>query len=112
METYIIIGTHSGTHSPNEIEDFDFDKMKPGDERMEKILSTVGGKWLHGWSTLGRFDFLAVVEVPNADAIRAVAVWIHSKSGAKTETIRAFDDNDDVSEFVKYAKKLQATMKE
>ena len=107
METYIIIGTHTA----NEIEDFDFDKIKPGDEWMEKALEEVGGKWLQGWSTFGRFDFLAVVEVPNADAVRAVSVFLYSKSGAKIETIRAFDDNADVSEFAKYAKKLQATMK-
>jgi uncharacterized protein with GYD domain len=105
METYIITGTYSS--EGESIEDFDFDTVTPGSEWTEKALEAVGGKLLHHWSTLGRFDFLVVIEVPNTDAVRAFVTCL----GAKTETMRAFDNEADISGFVNYAKKVQATMK-
>ena len=104
METYIIIGNFMGAS----IADVDPDNPVDSTEMTKKALEAVGGKMLHLWMTLGRFDFFLVVEVPNAAAIRA---FVSTTPGTiKTETIRAFSDLGDNLEFVENAKKIMALM--
>lgn len=103
METYIIAGTNSGGTN---MADFDFDRMRDEIDKADKALEAAGGKVLHAWNTLGRFDFIVVVEVPNAAAVRAWVACI----GVKTETMRAFSGPGDDSEFRENAEKILAAM--
>ncbi|MBN2554283.1 MAG: hypothetical protein JXB06_16005 [Spirochaetales bacterium] len=52
------------------------------------MLEAVGGRLLHTWSTLGRFDMVAVVEVPDATALRAFVSGFPAE--ASSESLRAF----------------------
>ena len=103
MEPYIIVGTYP---AGSNMADFDFDNPDTALEKADKALEAAGGKVLHGWNTLGRFDFFVVVEVPNAAAVRA---WVACLP-VTTETMRAFSDSDDDSEFRENAKKVLAVM--
>jgi uncharacterized protein with GYD domain len=103
METYIVAGTYSaGSNMAN----FDFDNPNAAIEKADKALEAVGGKVLHGWTTLGRFDFIVVVEVPSAEAVRA---WV-ACLGVATETMQAFSDTDDNSGLFENVKKVLAVM--
>lgn len=103
METYIIAGTNS---SGTVTADFDFDIMREEIEKADKALEAAGGKVLHAWNTLGRFDFVVVVEVPNAAAVRAWVACI----GVTTETMRAFSGPNDDSEFRENTEKILTVM--
>ena len=102
METYII----TGIWSDSDMTDFDFDNPGAADDFAEKALAAVGGKMLHSWPTLGRFDFFAVVEVPDANAVRAFVACL--PKNIRTETLRAFANQD--SAFFDNAKKIMAAM--
>ena len=108
METYIIIGTHQGLGGEKAMADYLDSPSESEDDKFEKSLEALGGKLLHGWTTLGRFDFFAVVEVPNADTVRACVACLSST----TETLRAFPDSPaDESTFRENAKKVMAARK-
>ena len=105
METYIIIGNFKGVN----MADVDPDNPGATTEMTKKALEVVGGKMLHLWMTLGRFDFFLVVEVPNSAAVRALVSCLPET--IKTETIPAFStQGDDDSEFSENAKKIMALM--
>jgi uncharacterized protein with GYD domain len=83
METYIVLVKASAS-----ARGMDFDNSPNPDEELAGALEAVGGKLLHTWATLGRFDAVAVVEVPDAKAMRAVAAA--SPGEVSTESLRAF----------------------
>ena len=104
METYIITMSLSG----GGMEDFDFSNPDSADEMARKALEAVGGNLLHAWATLGRFDVFAVVEVPNATAVRAFVACLPGH--IKTETQRAFPGSIAGSDYLECVKKVQAAM--
>jgi len=83
METYIILSKWSGS-----AENIDLDNPPNVDEELTKMLKIVGGRLLHTWSTLGRFDLVVVVEVPNPTALRAFVSALPAQ--VSTESLRAF----------------------
>ena len=100
METYVIIAKFEGSSTA---------EMEPGEglaaqERMLAALAAVGGKLVNMWTTLGRFDLLVVVQVPDASAVRAFVAALPGQ--ISTETIRAFGGEADDSAFVDYTKKI------
>jgi uncharacterized protein with GYD domain len=83
METYIILSTWTGS-----TENLDLDNPSNVDEELAKMLEIVGGKLLHSWSSLGRFDMVIVVEVPDPAALRAFVTALPAE--ISTESLRAF----------------------
>ena len=67
----------------------DFDNPEKPQEELMKMLDAVGGKLVHLWATLGRWDFIVVVDVPNVTAVRALVSGMPEE--IQTETLRAFD---------------------
>ena len=100
METYIIYFNVTGSG----MRDFDFDNPDFGEKAAQKALEAVGGKFLHAWATLGRHDLIAVVEVPNATAVRAFVACLPPTM--KTETARAFPGQIAASDFLDNVKKI------
>jgi uncharacterized protein with GYD domain len=105
METYIIIGNFRGG---GDMANMDFDNPDGAEDMAKKAIEAVGGRWLHSWATLGRFDLFVVVEVPNAAAVRAFVACL--PEGISTETIRAFPGENRDSEFLENAKKILSVM--
>jgi uncharacterized protein with GYD domain len=83
METYIILTTWSGSAQSVEL-----DNPPDVNAELTKMLKVVGGKLLHTWSTLGRFDMVMVVEVPGATALRAFVSAMPAE--VSSESLRAF----------------------
>ena len=83
METYIVLSTWSGN-----ADGINLDTPPNVNEELTKMLDVVGGKLLYTWSTLGRFDMVIVVEVPEPTALRAFVSALPKE--VSTESLRAF----------------------
>jgi uncharacterized protein with GYD domain len=84
METYVILSTVKGS-----ARNIDLDNPENPQDELMNMLEAVGGKLLHAWATLGRWDFIVAVEVPNVTAVRALVSAMPEQ--VQTETLRAFD---------------------
>ena len=104
METYICLISVSGTG----MREFNFDDPDIADRTAKKGLEAVGGRLLNVWTTLGRFDVIAVVEVPDAAAVRAFVACL--PANMKTETLRAFSGQVAQTDFLANAKKVLKAM--
>ncbi len=56
---------------------------------MNQDVEELGCKVLHQWATLGEFDFINVVEAPDAAAIARVSVALGARGSTKIQTLPA-----------------------
>jgi uncharacterized protein with GYD domain len=66
--------------------------LKANPARLREVNSDVeelGAKVLHQWATLGPFDFVNVVEAPDAATIARVSVALGSRGSARLQTLTA-----------------------
>ena len=56
---------------------------------VNKDVEELGCKVLHQWATLGEFDFVNVVEAPDAATIARVSVALGARGSTKIETLPA-----------------------
>ncbi len=67
-------------------------KMKEAKERDEKagqIIRSAGGKLIAQYYTFGRYDFVAVVELPSTEILSQVIIEIGKWGTVSTETMTA-----------------------
>ena len=65
--------------------------------QVNKDVEELGAKVLHQWLTLGPFDFLNIVEAPDANTIARVSVALSARGSVKVETLTALE----VDEFLR-----------
>ena len=58
---------------------------------VNKDVEELGAKVLHQWATLGPFDFINVVEAPDAATIARVSVALGARGSAKLQTMQALE---------------------
>jgi uncharacterized protein with GYD domain len=66
--------------------------LKANPERLRQVNADVeelGARVLHQWATLGTFDFINVVEAPDAATIAKVSVALGARGSAKLQTLTA-----------------------
>ena len=56
---------------------------------VNKDIEELGAKVLHQWATLGPFDFINVVEAPDAATIAKISVNLGARGSAKFQTLTA-----------------------
>jgi uncharacterized protein with GYD domain len=74
--------------------------LKSNPARLREVNSDVeelGARVLHQWATLGPFDFINVVEAPDAETIARVSVALGARGSAKLQTLTALT----IDEFMK-----------
>jgi uncharacterized protein with GYD domain len=74
--------------------------LKSNPARLREVNSDVeelGDRVLHQWATLGPFDFINVVEAPDAETIARVSVALGARGSAKLQTLTALT----IDEFMK-----------
>ncbi len=59
-----------------------------------KAIESLGGKLVHTYLTMGRYDFVAIVEAPDDEAAAKFALITGSQGNVSTETLRAFSEAD------------------
>ncbi|MFL6340069.1 MAG: GYD domain-containing protein [Nitrososphaeraceae archaeon] len=60
----------------------------------EGAIEKAGGKSLGLYYTIGRYDFVAIVEAPNDEAIASVLYITGSLGNVHTETLKAFSTDE------------------
>ncbi len=55
-------------------------------KEVNKDVEELGAKVLHQWACLGPYDFVNVVEAPNAETIARVSVQLGSRGSSKLES--------------------------
>ena len=60
----------------------------------QKNLKELGGEIKAFYLTTGRYDMLAVVEVPNDAVLAAYLLWLGAQGNLRTETVKAFTEDE------------------
>ena len=88
MPTYIKLGrwTQQG-----------IEKVKESPARLDafkQLVKSVGGEVKAVYMVTGQYDILTVIEAPSDDVVAKVALAAASKGGIRTETLRAFTEDE------------------
>jgi len=88
MPTYITLGkwTQQG-----------IEKVKESPARLDafkQLVKNAGGHVTAFYMVTGQYDIVVVSDAPNDDAMAKVALATASKGGVKTETLRAFTEEE------------------
>jgi len=68
--------------------------LKSNPDRLREVnkdVEELGAKVLHQWATLGPFDFVNVVEAPDAGTIARVSIALGARGSAKLQTLTALE---------------------
>ena len=85
MPTYIMLAT---------LTDQGLRTLKANPERLREVnrdVEELGAKVLHQWACLGPFDFVNIVEAPDAAAVARVSVALGARGSAKLQSYEAMD---------------------
>src|SRR3954452_2123962 len=66
--------------------------LKANPDRLREVnrdVEELGARVVHQWATLGPFDFVNVVEAPDAETIARVSVALGARGSAKLQTLTA-----------------------
>jgi uncharacterized protein with GYD domain len=58
---------------------------------VNRDVEELGAKVLHQWATLGPFDFVNVIDAPDAATIARVSVALGARGSAKLQTLTALE---------------------
>jgi uncharacterized protein with GYD domain len=91
MPTYILLATLSSdgvsTVKNNPA------RVKEVNKEVEQLGATVKAQW----ATLGRYDFVSVIEVPDATTMARVSLELGSRGTARYESMQAIPIDDFIS---------------
>ena len=67
--------------------------IKQSPERVQlarEAVESVGGTWVGYYVTMGRYDGIAIVDLPSDELAATVVLAIGAEGNVRTETMRAF----------------------
>jgi uncharacterized protein with GYD domain len=64
-------------------------RAKERDEKGEQIIQSAGGRLIGLYYTFGRYDFVAIVELPSPEVLAKVIIEIGKWGTVSTETMTA-----------------------
>ncbi len=62
-------------------------------DAFKKAVEAVGGKVVGFYVTMGKYDIITIVEAPSDEAIANIALGTGSKGSIRTETMKAFTED-------------------
>jgi uncharacterized protein with GYD domain len=71
--------------------------IKGGPSRLDagkKAIEAAGGKLKGFYLTMGQYDAIGIVELPNDEALAKVALSVASRGAIRGETLRAFTEEE------------------
>ncbi len=87
MTTYVVLGKWTDQGIKN---------VKDAPERVMKTRGMIeknGGKMTLYYS-LGEYDFIMIVELPNDEVMLKTALWLSSLGNVRTKTLKAWTESD------------------
>ena len=63
-------------------------------DKAKAAIAAAGGEMKSFYLTLGRYDMVAVIQAPDDEAYARVMLVLGSKGGVRTETLRAFPEDE------------------
>jgi len=60
----------------------------------EKLFQQVGAKLSQVYLTMGRYDYVAIVEAPDEETVTKAALALGSLGNIRTETLRAYGKSE------------------
>ena len=60
----------------------------------KKKLKEMGGEIKAFYLTMGTYDMLAIVEVPNDETLARHLLWLGSQGNVRTHTVKAFTEDE------------------
>jgi uncharacterized protein with GYD domain len=72
-------------------------KVKDSPARLDAFKQTLqqaGGELKDFYMVMGKYDMVIVVEAPDDEAVARLALANAARGGARTETLRAFTENE------------------
>src|SRR4029078_9112839 len=69
----------------------------PNPDRIREVnrdVEELGAKVLHQWSMIGAYDFLNIVEAPDAATVAKVSVALGARGSAKLQTFELIEIDD------------------
>jgi len=73
------------------------EKVKESPARLDafkKLVKSAGGEVKGFYMVAGQYDIVTITEAPNDDVVARIALATGSKGGLKTETLRAFTEDE------------------
>ena len=64
-----------------------------GAPEARKMIESFGGKVIGNYLTMGRYDFVLLVDLPDAESAARVSMKLH-EFGGSIETLRAFPESE------------------
>jgi len=62
-------------------------------ENTHRVIEQSGGK-MQLYYTLGEYDFVMIIEVPNDETIMRILLWLGSLGNVRTKTLKAWTELD------------------
>lgn len=87
MPTFVVLGNWT---------DVGFKNAKDAPGRIKETHEAVdeaGGK-MQLYYTLGKYDFIMILELPDDKALVKLLVWLGSKGNVRTETLKAWTEEE------------------
>ena len=75
--------------------------LKANPSRLREVnrdVEELGAKVLHQWATLGEYDFVNIVEAPDAATMAKVSVALGARGSSKLQTYEAIEIDDFLSQ--------------
>ncbi len=83
MPTYVMLST---------LTEQGIQTLRSNPDRLREVnkdVEELGARVLHQWFTLGAFDFINIVEAPDAATIARVSVALGARGSARMQTVTA-----------------------
>ena len=65
-----------------------------GLDRAKQAVQSMGGQWKGWYLTMGPYDAVVIVEFPDDETAARVALALGSAGGARSQTLRAFTEDE------------------
>jgi uncharacterized protein with GYD domain len=61
-------------------------------DKAREMVKKLGGEFQHLYMTMGAFDLVAIIEMPNDEAMAKFALMTNREGYIRTKTLKAFDE--------------------
>ena len=91
MASYVILGNYTDQGVKN------FKNLSTRLDAVKQMLQDAGGRMIAWYLTFGAYDFVAVLEVPDAQTAARLALVICGQGNVRTTTMQALTEAEAIS---------------